>query len=955
MNRCAPVSEIESKVADQLNNMRRLFNGEKSIDVNGKKVFIGDSIKNSYGKTTEASGERMFNEIVFRATYKPAQDNFTGFVDQGTGKIKKADFVRIKNEIIRESKNLTGKNIGVLERLFGVKRGVMSKWAITNWMNKQLNLVTNYERTQFSNYISSNTAISKYLRAEILRRNGQSKWKPGIDAVQKLDKLERELTIEMQNPQSDQQLKSINEKRRKILEIYEEKGGEVVDELRQYLETEPDARGRILKKESYVDETGKRVYTGKKVKYNVNVELAGQEARAVLDRMGGVLINGLRRHGVVIDHLFNNAANSTREKYKERLEKEIKNIEKGMKKGNYFPHYLMEAFYNMERIVNEATNNVLSREKQEDKLGELDSIVSSMRQNLGTPRSSHGRAAVPYDLYLKNPLSVLRKYSMDAISFNRVNHIKDIYLTGLKSLPKDPEVAKALREYIDDMFTLAERGYQDRPAWVNKTVRALTGMEFLSKIGFGVATAARNTLSGLYFIQSVGNRSFINYLRTYDKNENSRVREIIERVEQEQGFKFEDLSSPLFTEGLLPTEGVNIRDVDIKEVNGEMKLVYKDSNAWKTFDSSLTYASGKGAIFQKVTENFLRKHMFRYAFMNKFNELVQGGMSSTDKKAERFATEHALNIVNKYAFEYAAHQKAPVTGGTSSELGAVGQVAAQFMHYPFSFLQMQSEVLRKSADAAMAKQWDSPDLYIPLRFAGLYMMTSLMSGVFNLDFHRLIENDTIDRVKDIVDVVNGEDDVKGRGYLAPAVGDLFFLASLMEFVEMDDNSLNNLIVGYNNAYSLTDEQKASRLLGTINVQTSKILTKDYKALQNGNGWNVLMHEFGLYPRAWTRKMRQTPFKPLEGKFGVKALFPDAGKKKKSSKKLTSIQAPSTGILGKKSKVLQSISKIQNTPEAKNHESFQKDNVLKAIGLIKKQQQEEEKVYDPKNNRRMILQ
>jgi len=953
--RCSTISETEAKVAEQLNNMRMLFNGEKSVDVNGKKVFIGEAIKKAYGKTTEESGERMFNEIVFRSTYKPAQDNFIGFTDQKTGEIKKADFVRIRNEIQREASNLTGKNIGVLERLFGVKRGVMSKWAITNWMNKQLNLVTNYERTQFSNYISSNTAISRHLRAEILRRNGQSKWQPGIDAIKKLDRLEREITIEMQNPQSDQSLAAINKKRREIVEIYEEKGGEVVDELRQYLETKPDSRGRVLKKEFYINEVGKKIYTGKKVKYAVNVELAGQEARAVLDRMGGVLINGLRRHRVVIDHLFNNAVNSTKERYQEKIDKEIKLIEKGMKKGNYFPHYLMEAFYNMERIVNEATDNVLSPSEQVDKINELDSILSSMRQNLGTPRATHGRAAVPYDLYLKNPLSVLRKYSMDAISFNRVNHIKDIYLTGLKSLPKDPDVARGLREYIDDMFTLAERGYQDRPAWVNKTVRALTGYEFLSKIGFGVATAARNTLSGLYFIQSVGNRSFINYLRTYDKNENTRVRELIERVEQEQGFKFEDLSSPLFTEGLLPTEGVNIRDVDIKEVNGEMKLAYRDGEAWKTFDSALTYATGKGAIFQKVTENFLRKHMFRYTFMNKFNELVQGGMSATDKKVERFATEHALNIVNKYAFEYAAHQKAPVAGGTSSQLGAVGQVAAQFMHYPFSFLQMQSEVLRRSKDAAMSRQWDSPDLYIPLRFAGLYMMTSLMSGVFNLDFHRLMENDTIDRIKDIVDVVNGEDDVKGRGYLAPAVGDLFFLASLMEFIEMDDNSLNNLIVGYNNAYSLTDEQKASRLLGTINVQTSKILTKDYKALQNGNGWNVAMHELGLYPRAWTRKMRRTPFKPLEGKFGVQALFPDAGKDKRKQKPITAIQAPSTGILGKKDRVLQSISKIQNTPEAKNHDKFQRDNVLKAIGLIKKQQQEENEVYDPKNNRRMILQ
>ena len=59
-------------------------------------------------------------------------------------------------------------------------------------------------------------------------------------------------------------------------------------------------------------------------------------------------------------------------------------------------------------------------------------------------------------------------------------------------------------------------------------------------------------------------------------------------------------------------------------------------------------------------------------------------------------------MVNKYAFEYSPSQKAPLVGGTKSNLGAVGQVAFQFMHYPMSFLQLQSEVLRKSKDAVIS-------------------------------------------------------------------------------------------------------------------------------------------------------------------------------------------------------------------------------------------------------------
>jgi hypothetical protein len=196
---------------------------------------------------------------------------------------------------------------------------------------------------------------------------------------------------------------------------------------------------------------------------------------------------------------------------------------------------------------------------------------------------------------------------------------------------------------------------------------------------------------------------------------------------------------------------------------------------------------------------------------------------------------------------------------------------------------MQSEVLRKSKDAAVAQQWNSPDLYIPLKFAGLYAFTTLMSGVFNVDFHTLMENDTVERIKDLYKVANGEEDVKGRGYIGPAAGDLFFLATLYDFIELPDNAVKDLIVGYNDAYKLTDEQKRSRLLSTLNVEASKLITRDAKALQNGTIWNVMMHEFGLYPRAWTREYRQTPFRPSKGQFGLKPLFPEAGKRKKKKK------------------------------------------------------------------------
>ena len=75
-------------------------------------------------------------------------------------------------------------------------------------------------------------------------------------------------------------------------------------------------------------------------------------------------------------------------------------------------------------------------------------------------------------------------------------------------------------------------------------------------------------------------------------------------------------------------------------------------------------------------------------------ELKEAGMSNRQEMTS-LSKRFALDMVNKYAFEYAASQKAPVTGGTTKGLGAVGQVAAQFFHFHFyNYNQIYLEILK---------------------------------------------------------------------------------------------------------------------------------------------------------------------------------------------------------------------------------------------------------------------
>ena len=532
-----------------------------------------------------------------------------------------------------------------------------------------------------------------------------------------------------------------------------------------------------------------------------------------------------------------------------------------MEEGKYFPHFVLEGFGKindmMEKIDAKTTHEELIRDAPND-LAKVEAILSEIKSGLNAvPAASKHRRSKGYENWMRNPLAVLRRYSMDAISFNKHQHIRHAYSRVIRQMPKDSEITQGLRDYLEDIYTLSTKGWKDRSPWVNKTVRVLTGFEFLSKLGFAVGAGARNMLSGMYFVEGVGNKAFFDYMSKWNSDRYAHIREAAEKLEKkEAGFRFEDVSYDLYQEGLLPTKGVITKDVDIKiGADGKPRLEYDAGDGWQKFDTAFAYATGKAAVIQRITENVLRKHMWRASFFIKYRELEEGGLSNI--AATTSAKRFALDMVNKYAFEYAAHQKAPITGGTPGDLGAVGQVAFQFFHFPFSFLQMQSEVLRNSKDAAIAGQWNHPDTYVPLRFAGLYMFTRLASGVTKIDFHNLMENDTIERVRDLVDVVGGKkEDIKGRGYLGPAVGDLFFLASLFELVDMTDNQFVDLIVGYNNAYKLTDAQKQSRLLSTLNVEVSKILTRDIPSLKSGDGLQVLRHELGLYPRAWTREMHE---------------------------------------------------------------------------------------------------
>ena len=227
---CIVPTKKQQDIVDNLDTLRSLFDGNAVVEKynNRKQKKVGSIISDTYGKSTEGFGGKMFDEIVYRATYKPAISSFENFTE--------GDFRRISNEIAREAKKLKSGNLNILEKLFFVKRGTMGKYAVTSWMNKHINLATNYERTQYSKYLKDHMLISRLLRTEAIRRDKQSKFRPGVKGIKDLEKIENNLIIAMSMPKDQANADYIQGEYQKLMKSLKDGAGPVLKDFRMYME-----------------------------------------------------------------------------------------------------------------------------------------------------------------------------------------------------------------------------------------------------------------------------------------------------------------------------------------------------------------------------------------------------------------------------------------------------------------------------------------------------------------------------------------------------------------------------------------------------------------------------------------------------------------------------------------------------------------------------------------------
>jgi len=910
LSSCGPMRLEVKEQIDRYKKVEEYWNG---VWDSNKKKYVGPRWKNIQArynnlelgqnsmqvpgvntpKEQKSFGYKMLDEIAMQVLKKPFDPALP---------IEQSQFKRLVSRLDRLDRDIGAGKLSWFDTIFKPRQALANRYPEVSYFLKNLSKVSNYERNQNVQYAQGVDKVSKNLTAALLEAEGKTgsgaavyktarfvgKQDPNLA---KIDELWEGLII-ARNEGDTSKLRKINTY---LGEVAGKHADNVVGKLLDYVEN-----GVQTEK-----------INGKEVRISKHIINAGNEMRNFFNNMGAVTIQGLKESVNTVSIAFFGTDTPTKVHLSTDLgkaylnskkmlsevisgletrieENTLENLIKSRQAGEvfrgYFPHYLITEYGK----IRDKTNELFLRSSQKDGDKKFDGPGAAMRwltdatsgldkiiQEFGKTAPLHrARGRMMQEglslAWQKNPIGVMKRYAQDTIAFNKIHHVQSSYLRlmqNLKSVAGEEGFYKNMRDYINDMYTVTTRGYIDRPVAVNNIVKAITSAEFASKLGFGVTSAARNFLSGNHYLAAVGYKTWGNAMKRYKTD--AELAGIINGIEEKQGFKFKDANIAAITEGLLPSTGVDRNSIQYDEYKEEIK--YRRNGKWESIDKQMSKTAGKMAWFHAVGENAIRKNMFRTTWIMTYDALKEspeyvltrsGG--DGEQTLHTIATNAALVAVNTYAYEYSAFGKAPIIGGTSRNFGAAGQLLGQFMHYPMSFANQQWHMLRSAGESIAAGEYRSPEVKASMRYAGIYAFIHLLSGTINLDLSHLFENDTAERMKDFINFLSADTDEEaekvfhGSGLATqviggPFVSDLIFYGNVMGMYRMPDNDLAQIIFGYTDMYNKTDREKSERILQHINVEVSKWVYKDWPSIVSGNAEEVLRHELGLYPRAWTKR------------------------------------------------------------------------------------------------------
>tara|TARA_Y100000593_G_scaffold30506_1_gene60420 strand:- start:2966 stop:5641 length:2676 start_codon:yes stop_codon:yes gene_type:complete len=787
-------------------------------------------------------------------------------------------FRRMKVEMNAYNNALGGK-FG--DFIFAVPEGLSKQDPVSRHFYTKLNEILGHERVNVSTIMEHSKKMMNHLFEAYISENQASGGltarvlgpKRGNKAIKELRGIRDEL---VNQDATDQTFSKFVEKMEKFIES---DGGITVRQFRDLIQM------NNLEFQTALSGKDKRVY-------NSHVVQAVKEAKKMMANMGHVYINGLNQFKKLIALKYINSSNTQNAKIQnptakrmiERVEDYVSKMERLIdpdkkkdykqwaESGGYFPHTQFESIVEIKSKISKAIDSNM-KTKNSNFEGVIKDIFDTIDLK-AVPDHVKDRNVSLKKFWEVDPSFVINEYGHQAVQFNKMIHTQVQYLRALKNIPQsDLNFVKGLKRFIDEEYTVFTEGIKGRSNWTNNAVLALTAYQTARTMGLNFTGGVKNWLSAAHFYSRVGYKSLFDTASSY--NADKTFRDTMDRVESKQGFRFKDAARELYNEGMISRTDYESGQYRFDPETGKLlkgndllKDALIDAGQW-TLDKAL--------IFHRITENNSRKWMFRTAFYKKYTSLIDNGYDTV--KAEKFAQNFALQMVNSFAYEYAKHAKAKIVRGfgktveefengsitrklADSALGATTEVAFQLMHYPLSLIETQTSQFKGSIKAVLAKQGlsESADMQYFARYAGTSLMVALTSALLNTNLFNLFENETQQRITRVIDDLT-EYDNPDKGtfgllseFTGPTIGHLKYLMIAAGIIDLDESTLNKILFG--NVDFSNPNDKQTELYNAYQYSTAWGVFKNKikPSLEAGRGGRDLFtHYFKAYPSTWTKK------------------------------------------------------------------------------------------------------
>ena len=495
--------------------------------------------------------------------------------------------------------------------------------------------------------------------------------------------------------------------------------------------------------------------------FDPNIVNAAEKSRVYLNNMGGVFVRGLEKLRDVVDKKYQYDV-PTAKRLKEDINTSINSINAGIERGGYWPGVFLQNLVD----VKLGMEKMISKTKRADLISEGQNLSNKLKNIPDLPEQAKMKNPALNNVYDQDPLFVLSQYGTDAVGFNKLVFSQDALLDAMSQIPKtnNTNFLKGLKKFLVEEYTVFTKGTKSRPDWVNNMVYYTNAFQTARTMGLNVTGAAKNAASAVHYFSHVGLGAVKRTSKAYRHNEGG-IRDILDNLEKKAGYKFVDPASELFSEGLIKRADFDQGRIEFDPVNGTIK--YNGSKLKDQIGDIADWSMGKLLTFHRMTENWQRRWMFRTAFIQKYQQLSNKSTTLSRDKIEQFAQNHALEMVNAFAYEYAPHAKAKPLRGTGHEvkvdevgehvimkrpiIGGMSEIAFHLLHYPMSLAETHLSSLKGAGQAVKAGQWNADELMYAARYAGVFGVVQLGSILLNVDLNNLFENETISRIKRVHD------------------------------------------------------------------------------------------------------------------------------------------------------------------------------------------------------------